>query len=42
MVSEHKTNSLLSVAERKEEKNSSMPPGTRDRSMPDLAVEREM
>jgi hypothetical protein len=42
VVSELRTNSFLSIAERKEKKNSAMPPRRRDRPMPDLAVEREM
>jgi hypothetical protein len=42
MVSEHRTNSFLYVAERKEENFSAMPPRRRDRPIPDPAVEREM
>jgi hypothetical protein len=42
VVSEPRKNSLLFVAERKQEKISSMPPRRRDRKMLDPAVEREM
>jgi hypothetical protein len=42
VVSDLRTNSLLSVVERKEENFSAMPPRRRDRPMPDPAVEREM
>jgi hypothetical protein len=42
VVSEHRTNSFLSIAERKRKKFSAMPPRRRDRPMPDPAVEREM
>ena len=44
MVLDHKTNSLLSIAERKEENFSAMPSRRRDRPMPmlDRAREREM
>jgi hypothetical protein len=42
VVSELRKNSLLSIAERKEENFSGMLPRRRDRPMPNLAVEREM
>jgi hypothetical protein len=42
VVSEPKTNSLISIVERKDKKISSMPPRRRDRPMLDPAVEREM
>jgi hypothetical protein len=42
VVSEHRTNSFLFVAEIKEENFPAMPPRRRDRQMPDPAMEREM